>query len=58
MCDREPTPGTDFARRNPGTEGTALKLAEVLENSLEIEEILKLANEAPVLEYPLLEKDR
>ena len=33
-----------------------MKLAEVLENSLEIEEILKLANEAPVLEYPLLEK--
>ena len=33
-----------------------MKLAEVLENSLEIEEILKLANGAPVLEYPLLEK--
>ena len=25
LCDREPTPGTDFARRNPGTEGTAFE---------------------------------
>ena len=40
----------------PELKGRLLKLAEVLENSLEIEEILKLANEAPVLEYPLLEK--
>ena len=38
----------------PELKGRLLKLAEVLENSLEIEEILKLANEAPVLEYPLL----
>ena len=40
----------------PELKGRLLKLAEVLEHSLEIEEILKLANEAPVLEYPLLEK--
>ncbi len=25
LCDREPTPGTDFAGRNPGTEGTAFE---------------------------------
>ena len=41
----------------PELKGRLLKLAEVLENSLEIEEILKLANEAPVLEYPLMMPD-
>ena len=40
----------------PELKGRLLKLAEVLENSLEIEEILKLANEAPELPYPSLEK--
>ena len=40
----------------PELKGRLLKLAEVLENSLEIEEILKLANEAPAMEYPSLEK--
>lgn len=39
----------------PELKGRLLKLAEVLENSLEIEEILKLANEAPELQYPSLE---
>ena len=40
----------------PELKGRLLKLAEVLETSLEIEEILKLANEAPELQYPSLEK--
>ena len=40
----------------PELKGRLLKLAEVLETSLEIEEILKLANEAPELPYPSLEK--
>lgn len=39
----------------PELKARLLKLAEVLENSLEIEEILKLANEAPELQYPSLE---
>ena len=40
----------------PELKGRLLKLAEVLEDSLEIEEILKLANEAPAVECPALER--